>query len=94
MSRADEGGGGVGRKGGFLAELVKAVLERGMDAELTGQLGYERGNQSSPPDQSGAVLIVTPPDGAVRQAVALSFQSRRCRSRKGSATSARAAGAV
>jgi putative transposase len=30
--------------GGFLPELVKAVLERGMDAELTDHLGYERGD--------------------------------------------------
>jgi putative transposase len=31
-------------KGWFLPELVKAVLERGMDAELTSHLGYERGD--------------------------------------------------
>jgi hypothetical protein len=27
-------------RGGFLPGLVKAVLERGLDAELTGHLGY------------------------------------------------------
>lgn len=31
-------------QGGFLPGLVKAVLERGLDAELTGHLGYERGD--------------------------------------------------
>ena len=31
-------------EGGFLPEMVKAVLERGMDAELTDHLGYERGD--------------------------------------------------
>jgi putative transposase len=30
--------------GGFLPELVKAVLERGLAAELTDHLGYERGD--------------------------------------------------
>jgi putative transposase len=30
--------------GGFLPELVKAVLERGLATELTGHLGYERGD--------------------------------------------------
>lgn len=30
--------------GGFLPDLVKAVLERGLAAELTGHLGYERGD--------------------------------------------------
>lgn len=31
-------------RGGFLPGLVKAVLERGLGAELTGHLGYERGD--------------------------------------------------
>ena len=30
--------------GGFLPEMIKAVLERGMGAELTDHLGYERGD--------------------------------------------------
>lgn len=34
-------------KGGFLPELVKKVLERGMAAELTGHLGYERGDAAA-----------------------------------------------
>ena len=44
MSRVDEDGVALTGQGGFLPELVKAVLERGMDAELTGHLGYERGD--------------------------------------------------
>ena len=44
MSRVDQDGVSLTGKGGFLPELVRAVLERGMDAELTGHLGYERGD--------------------------------------------------
>jgi len=44
MSRVDSGGVSLTGEGGFLPELVKAVLERGMDAELTSHLGYERGD--------------------------------------------------
>ena len=44
MSRVDEDGVSLTGAGGFLPELVRAVLERGMDAELTGHLGYERGD--------------------------------------------------
>lgn len=29
--------------GGFIPALIKAVLERGLSAELTGHLGYEKG---------------------------------------------------
>jgi putative transposase len=42
--------------GGFLPELVKVVLERGLDAELTGHLGYERGDpagRGSPNSRNG-----------------------------------------
>lgn len=46
MSRVDEDGVSLTGQGGFLPELVKAVLERGMDAELTSHLGYERGDRS------------------------------------------------
>ena len=31
-------------EGGFLPEMIKAVLERGLAAELTGHLGYEVGD--------------------------------------------------
>ena len=44
MSRVDTDGVALTGAGGFLPELVKAVLERGMDAELTDHLGYERGD--------------------------------------------------
>jgi putative transposase len=33
--------------GGLLPELIKAVLERGLQAELTGHLGYERGDPAA-----------------------------------------------
>jgi putative transposase len=46
MSRVDADGVALTGSGGFLPELVKAVLERGMDAELTGHLGYERGDSA------------------------------------------------
>ena len=45
MSRVDQDGVALTGAGGFLPELVKAVLERGMDAELTSHLGYERGDR-------------------------------------------------
>ena len=44
MARADEDGVALTGEGGFLPELVKAVLERGLDMELTEHLGYERGD--------------------------------------------------
>ena len=44
MSRVDADGVALTGAGGFLPELVKAVLERGMDAELTDHLGYEKGD--------------------------------------------------
>ncbi len=46
VGRAGEGGVALTGQGGFLPELVKAVLERGMDAELTSHLGYQRGDRS------------------------------------------------
>ena len=36
------GGIALPGEGGFLPELVKAVLERGMQVELTEHLGYEK----------------------------------------------------
>src|SRR4051795_11147387 len=44
IDRAEQGGVQLTGEGGFLPELVKAVLERGLDAELTDHLGYERGD--------------------------------------------------
>jgi putative transposase len=44
MDRVDAGGLTLTGEGGFLPEMIKAVLERGLAAELTGHLGYERGD--------------------------------------------------
>ena len=44
VDRADEGGVPLTGPGGFLPEMIKAVLERGLSAELTGHLGYEEGD--------------------------------------------------
>ena len=44
MAQADAGGLALTGEGGFLPEMIKAVLERGLAAELTGHLGYERGD--------------------------------------------------
>ena len=41
IDRAGQGGVSLTGEGGFLPELVKAVLERGLAAELTDHLGYE-----------------------------------------------------
>jgi putative transposase len=53
---AGEGGVQLTGEGGFLPELVKAVLERGLAAELTGHLGYEVGDpagRGSPNSRNG-----------------------------------------
>jgi len=47
MSRVEEDGLALTGEGGFLPELVKAVLERGLAAELTDHLGYERGDPAA-----------------------------------------------
>ncbi len=44
MSKVDGEGLALTGTGGLLPELVKAVLERGLQAELTGHLGYENGD--------------------------------------------------
>jgi putative transposase len=44
MSKVDDGGLALTGEGGLLPELVKAVLERGLQAELTDHLGYEKGD--------------------------------------------------
>ena len=44
MDATDERGIALTGEGGFLPEMIKAVLERGMDAELTDHLGYEKGD--------------------------------------------------
>jgi putative transposase len=42
MDRAAGGGLRLTGEGGFLPEMIKAVLERGLQAELTEHLGYEK----------------------------------------------------
>jgi putative transposase len=42
----DEGGLQLTGQGGFLPEMIKAVLERGLKAELTDHLGYEHGQRT------------------------------------------------
>ena len=44
MAATDERGLALTGEGGFLPEMIKAVLERGMQAELTEHLGYEVGD--------------------------------------------------
>ena len=44
MDRVDAGGLALTGEGGFLPEMIKAVLERGLAAELTEHVGYERGD--------------------------------------------------
>src|SRR5215470_7920484 len=44
MDSIDAGGLRLTGEGGLLPELVKAVLERALAAELTGHLGYEKGD--------------------------------------------------
>ncbi len=56
MDRVDAGGLSLTGEGGFLPEMIKAVLERGLAAELTGHLGYERGDpagRGSPNSRNG-----------------------------------------
>ena len=42
MSRVDEGSLQLTGEGGFLPEMIKAVLERGLQSELSEHLGYEK----------------------------------------------------
>lgn len=56
MSRVDAGDLQLTGEGGFLPGLIKAVLERGLQAELTGHLGYEKGDpagRGSPNSRNG-----------------------------------------
>ena len=46
IDRAQEGGVALTGEGGFLPELIKAVLERGLATELTDHLGYELGDSA------------------------------------------------
>ncbi len=56
VDRAEEGGVSLTGPGGFLPEMIKAVLERGLAAELTGHVGYEVGDpagRGSPNSRNG-----------------------------------------
>ena len=44
MAATGQRGVSLTGEGGFLPEMIKAVLERGMSAELTDHLGYEHGD--------------------------------------------------
>jgi len=44
LGRVEDGGLSLTGPGGFLPELVKSVLERGMQVELTDHLGYDKGD--------------------------------------------------
>jgi putative transposase len=57
LARASEGDLALTGAGGFLPELVKAVMERGLATELTGHLGYEKGDpagRGSPNSRNGS----------------------------------------
>ena len=56
MARAGDGELALTGEGGFLPEMIKAVLERGLSVELTEHLGYERGDpagRGSPNSRNG-----------------------------------------
>lgn len=46
MAATDERGLALTGVGGFLPEMIKAVLERGMKVELSDHLGYEKGDRA------------------------------------------------
>src|SRR5436190_19851511 len=57
MDRVDGDGLALTGEGGFLPEMVKAVLERGLQAELTDHLGYDKGDpagRGSPNSRNGS----------------------------------------
>src|SRR5512144_1306851 len=57
LARADESGLRLTGEGGFLPELIKAVLEGGLAVGLTDHLGYDRGDpagRGSPNSRNGA----------------------------------------
>jgi putative transposase len=61
MARAGDGELTLTGEGGFLPEMVKAVLERGLQAELTDHLGYEKGDpagRGSPNSRNGSTSKV------------------------------------
>ena len=47
MEQIDSGELQIDGKHGFLNQMIKAVLERGLQAELAGHLGYEKGDRAA-----------------------------------------------
>ncbi len=57
MDRVESGDLQLTGEGGFLPEMIKAVLERGLQAELSDHLGYEKGDpagRGSPNSRNGS----------------------------------------
>lgn len=57
IDRSEQGGVRLTGEGGFLPEMIKAVLERGLAVELTDHLGYEQGDpagRGSPNSRNGS----------------------------------------
>ncbi len=57
MDWVDDGGLRLTGEGGFLPEMIKAVLERGLQAELSDHLGYDKGDpagRGSPNSRNGS----------------------------------------
>ena len=57
MERVGDDGLRLTGEGGFLPEMIKAVLERGLQAELSDHLGYEKGDpagRGSPNSRNGS----------------------------------------
>ena len=56
MDRIDDNGVQLTGEGGFLPEMIKAVLERGLQTELSEHIGYEKGDpagRGSPNSRNG-----------------------------------------
>jgi len=76
FAQIDDGGLQLTGQGGFVPEMIKAVLERGLRAELSDHLGYEPHQRSGNPNsrngstaktvltEAGAVELATPRDRA------------------------------
>jgi transposase-like protein len=47
LEQIDSGRVQLSGAGGLLPELIKAVLERGLQAEVAGHLGYEKGDPAA-----------------------------------------------
>jgi putative transposase len=79
MERVDGEGLRLTGEGGFLPEMIKAVLERGLQAELTDHLGYEKGDpagRGSPNSRNGTTTkTLTTEVGEVPLAVPRDRQS-------------------